>query len=53
MDYISELPIHCSKANLKCVFKCTKFPENKVNGYMSKTNLVPVLTTNFRLKQIK
>ena len=44
MDYISQSPIHCSKGNLKCVLKCTKFPEKKGNGYMSKTNLVLVLT---------
>ena len=43
MDYISQSPIHCSKGNLKCVLKSTKFT-GKVNGYMSKTNLVLVLT---------
>ena len=44
MDYISQSPIHCSKGNLKCVLKCIKFPEKKGNGYMSKTNLLLVLT---------
>ena len=37
MDYISQSPIHCSKGNIKCVIKCTKFPEKQSNGYMFKT----------------
>ena len=44
MNYISQSPIHCSKGNIKCVLNCTKFPEKKGKGYMSKTNLVLVLT---------
>ena len=44
MYYISQSPIHCSEVNLKCVLKCNKLPEKKGNGYMSKTNLVLVLT---------
>ena len=38
MDYISQSPIHCSKGNLKCVLKGTKFPVKQANGYMFKTN---------------
>ena len=37
-------PIHCLKGHFKCVLNCTNFPEKKVNGYMSKTDLVLVLT---------
>ena len=44
MDYISQSPIHCSKGNLKFFLRCTKFPGNKGNVYMSKTNLVLDLT---------
>ena len=29
MYYISKLPIRCSKGDIKCVLKCTKFPGNK------------------------
>ena len=43
MDNISQSLIHFSKGNFKCVLKCTKFPK-KSNGYMSRTNLVLVLT---------
>ena len=38
MGYISQSLIHCSKENLKCVLKCTKFPGKQPNGYMFKTN---------------
>ena len=38
MDYISQTPTHCSKGNLKCVIKCTKFPGKQANGYMFETN---------------
>ena len=38
MDYISQSRIHCSKENIKCVLKCTKFPGKQANCYMFKTN---------------
>ena len=38
MDYISQSPTHCSKLNLECVLKCTKFPQKQANGYMFQTN---------------
>ena len=38
MDYISQSPVNGSKVNLKFVLKCTKFPGQKPNGYMFKTN---------------
>ena len=44
MNYISQSPITCAKGNLKCVLNCTKFSEKKGNRYMSKKNLVLVLT---------
>ena len=50
MDYIYKSTIHCSKENLKCVLKCTKFPEKKGNGYRSRTNLVLILTNKSRRK---
>ena len=36
MDYISQSPIHCSKVNIKCVLKCTKFPFEKSSSYIFK-----------------
>ena len=39
MDNISQPPIHCSKGNIKCVIKCTKFCGGKANVYMFKTKL--------------
>ena len=38
MDYISQSPTHCSKVNLECVLKCTKFLEEQTIGYMFQTN---------------
>ena len=38
MDYISQSPAHCSKGNIEYVLQCTKFPQNKSNGYMFQTN---------------
>ena len=38
MEYISQSPIHCSKENIKCVLKCTKFPGKQSNYYMFDTN---------------
>ena len=38
MDYISQSPTHCSKSNIECVLKCTKFSGKQVNGYMFDTN---------------
>ena len=38
MDCIYQSTIHCSKVNLKCVLKCTKFPIKKANSFMIKTN---------------
>ena len=38
MDYISQSPIHCSKVNIECVLKFTKFPGKQANGYIFKTN---------------
>ena len=50
MNYISQSPIHCSKGNLKCVLKCTDFPEKIGNEYISKTKLVLVLTKQWEEK---
>ena len=44
MNYISQSPNNCSKGNLKRVLNCTNFPEKEVNRYMSRKNLVLVLT---------
>ena len=38
LDYISQSPTHCSKVNLECVLKYTKFPQKQANGYMLQTN---------------
>ena len=34
MDCISQSPIHCSKGNIRCVLKCTKFPGKQATDYM-------------------
>ena len=38
MNYISQSPTHCSKGNLQCVLRCTKFPDKQTNGYIFQTN---------------
>ena len=38
MDYIYQSSSHCSKGNLECVLKCTKFTGKQANGYMVETN---------------
>ena len=38
MDYISQSPTHCSKVNIECLLKCTKFPGRQANGFMLETN---------------
>ena len=37
MEYISQSPTHCSKGNIECVLKCTKFPQKQANSYMFQT----------------
>ena len=56
MDYIFQLPIRCSKGNLKCVLKCTKYPNQKGNGYMYTlmSDLTPLLflfITNYPIRK--
>ena len=38
MDYIPQSPTHCSKVNIECVLKCTKFSVKQANDYMFETN---------------
>ena len=38
MDYISQSLTHCSKGNLQCVLRCTKFPNKQNNGLFFQTN---------------
>ena len=47
MDYIPQSPTHCSKGNIECVLKCTKFPGKQANGYMFKKTSNQ-LNTNIR-----
>ena len=42
MDYIPQSPTHCSKGNLECVLKCTKFSQKQANGYMLHTNCLSI-----------
>ena len=38
LHYIPQSPIHCSKGNLKCILKCTKYLGKQANSYMFETN---------------
>ena len=38
MDYIYQSLTHCSKGNLQCFLRCTKFPDKQNNGLIFQKN---------------
>ena len=53
MDYISQSLTICSKINIECVLKCTKFPQKQANGYMFQTNCSSIKQRYMKLGYLK